>query len=112
MAGKEGIMAGKEGIGQARGANMMMAIPNNATPEPNKSQAVGRIPSTAHNQKIAIKYKRPRRRHTPDPQQWGARKATRQTTPGLAPLAPTTRPTCLHATTGTASNSPRSRRAL
>ncbi len=24
-------MAGKEGIGQARGANMMMAIPNNAT---------------------------------------------------------------------------------
>ena len=48
-------MAGKEGIGQARGANMMMAIPNRATPEPSKSQAVGRIPSTAHNQKIAIK---------------------------------------------------------
>lgn len=48
-------MASKEGISQARGANMMMAIPNSATPEPSKSHAVGRIPSTAHNQKTAIK---------------------------------------------------------
>ena len=48
-------MAGKEGIGQARGANLMMAIPHNAKPEPTKSKAVGRIPSTAHNHKLAIK---------------------------------------------------------
>lgn len=32
---------------------MIIAIPNIAIPEPTMSQAVGRIPSTAHNNRIA-----------------------------------------------------------
>ena len=36
------------------GANMMIAIPNSATHEPNKSQLVGFMPSTAYSQIIAI----------------------------------------------------------
>src|SRR5690554_2870644 len=36
-----------------RGANMMIAMPTKATPEPTKSQAVGRMPSTAQSQSMA-----------------------------------------------------------
>ena len=37
------------------GANMMIAIPTNATKDPAMSQAVGLIPSTAHSHRIATK---------------------------------------------------------
>ena len=35
------------------GANMMIAIPTTATAAPTRSQTVGRLPSTSHNQSIA-----------------------------------------------------------
>jgi hypothetical protein len=38
-----------------RGANMMIAMPSKATPEPKRSQAVGLMPSTAHSQRMAMK---------------------------------------------------------
>jgi hypothetical protein len=46
-----------------RGANIIIAIPRSATAVPNMSHVVGRIPSTAHNHRIAIVTYTPPTRH-------------------------------------------------